>query len=232
MAMESEVRDRLMSDQKGPFALLCTALAPYDGCWHEPNYWLVKDHKVYPLYISGEAWDLFQFSNYDTPWMHGTHFMTFLRKMEESSRYEDWGLIEVEDWELDNYNILNSVTVIMMLHQVTSPKWKCGICWKTCRGRAKFLGYRGNGGVGVFLEDPCCSSCFSNIKWCDTCCSTVSVDEYGNCPNDNDDDGYHELTNVEDEAEQFGLTGMKFLGPDGDAEGLEGVSIVVMTKGG
>ena len=228
--MSDELKE-IFKDQKGPLVLRCSARAPYDGCWHEPNYWLLRDHKVYPLYISGDAWDRFEFAKYRPPWLHGVHFMSFLHAMEEmENRYEDWDHFDPEDWELDNYNVLNSITVLLMQHQVPLPKWTCSVCSETCRGRPKFLGYRGNGGIGVFLEDPCCTKCFHEIKWCEDC-GLVEPRECGVCPNlEPQDDRGHVLHDVEDEAEQFGLTGRKFLGPYGDAEGLEGISIVVATK--
>lgn len=228
--MKSELK-KVLEDPKGPYVMQCNARTPYSGCWHEPNCWLVKDHKVYPLYISGDAWKRFEFEKYRPPWLHGVHFMSFLHAMEEmEDRYDEWELIQPEDWELDNYNVLNSITVLLMQHQVPLPKWTCSICDEVCRGRAHFLGYQGNGGIGIFLEDPCCSSCFNEIKWCERC-GYVKPDVLGFCPNiEDDEDQRHELYDASDEAEQFGLTGMRFLGPDGDAEGLEGVSIVIMQK--
>jgi hypothetical protein len=170
--------------------------------------------------------------------MHGVHFMDFLLHMEEGGdRYDDWEIQDPEDWRLDNYNVLNSITVLLMQHQVQLPKWQCDSCGEDCRGRAKFLSYRGNGGIGVYIDDPCCSTCFNLIKWCNHCFSYVVPNESGACPNCSDPDSNHfgkepRFSDPQDEAEGFGLTGTKFLGPDGDAEGLEGVSIVIMSKGG
>lgn len=224
--MESELKT-MLEDPKGPLVFQCNARAPYSGCWNEPNYWLLKDQKIYPLYISGEAWDRFEFSKHEPPWMHGIHFMSFMHAMEEmGDLYDEWELIYPDEWDLDNYNVLNAITVLLMVHQVELPKWTCSICGGTCRGRAKFLGYRGNGGIGVLLENPCCSDCFYEIKWCERC-GYVKADEV--CPNKEDEEG-HELHDPSDEAEKFGLTGTRFLGPGGDAEGLEGVSIMTMQK--
>lgn len=229
-----EMKSRVLEDPKGPYALSCTSHAPYDGCFHEPNYWLVKNQKVCPLYISGESWSWFNFWNVNKPWMSGTHFLTFLEKMSSShaqGKYDDWEYIDLENWEFENYNVLNTITVILMQHQVPLPKWACTQCSEPCRGRAKFLSYRGNGGIGIFLEDPACSTCFSKIRWCEVCEKQIVLEgEELDCPN-GDEKEIHTLHPVEDEGENFGLTGEKFLEPNGDAEGLLGVAIVFMTKG-
>lgn len=227
-----EMKDGILASPKGPMVLRCTSVTPYSGCWEEPNYWLLKDQKIYPLYISGRAWDWFEFAKYDPPWMHGVHFLSFLVRMEEGVNwYNEWETVDPEEWELTNYNVLNSITVLMMQHQQKLPTWYCDHCGNKCEGRAKFLSYHGNGGIGVMLEDPVCHECFYTIRWCDDCMKYVEpVDEEALvCPG-KDEDREHELSEPQDEAEGFGLTGDKFLGPDGDAEGLEGVCIVIAQK--
>ena len=230
--MEAEVKDRILyNDQKGPFVIQCTANAPYIGCYHEPNYWVLKDSKIYPLYISGDAWTKFKLGDHVPPWAKGAHFIHFLEVMEEWDRYDDWDVKELESWHLDNYNVLNTITGVLAFHQLPTPIWSCSVCKNDCRGFARFLGYRGNGGIGVFLEDPICSDCFHNvIRWCNECCRYVKVTEDGLCPQDTAE-VEHVLYPPDDQAEAFGMTGRQFLGPDGDAEGLQGVSIVIMQKG-
>jgi hypothetical protein len=236
-----EMKKELMSSRDKTVVLECTAIGPYDGCFHEPNYWLLKDRSIYPLFISGKAWDWFEFAKYDPPWMHDVPLLDFLDSMEETDRYNQWEIIDPEKWELTHYNVLNSTTVLMSQHQAPLPTWYCDRCGNKCTGRAKFLGYCGDGGIGIHLEDPVCDECFNKIRWCDDCIRYVEPvnegDEYNDeeiyvCPNkDEDDDRKHKLYEVEDEAIGFGLTGDKFL-LDGDADGLEGVAIVIMQKGG
>lgn len=236
--MEAEVRDRLLKNPDGPFVLQCMANAPYDGCWHEPNYWLLKDKEVYPLYISGVAWTKFKFSRYDQPWFHGVYFTSFIKEMEDGlhDRYDEWEILDPDKWHFSNYNVLNSVTVLMTRHQLQPPLWECSECKNMCQGKAKFLSYVGNGGIGVFLKDPVCEECFQQIRWCETCSRYVKVDGVDVCPEEDEDSDLekaevHKLHPPDDQAIAFGLTGDRFLGPDGDVEGLEGVSVVIMQKG-
>jgi len=239
--VEAEVRDRILADQKGPLVVQCTANVPYIGCYHEPNYWLLKDSSIYPLYISGDAWSKFRLGEQVSTWLEGIeeihlHRVHFLEVMEGWDRYDDWDVRELENWHLDNYNVLNMITAVLTCHELPTPIWRCSVCKKDCRGLAKFLGYRGNGGIGIFLEDPVCDDCFHDtVRWCEGCCRYINVTGRGWCPHDTgdlDEDAVeHRLHLPDDQAEAFGLTGRQFLGPDGDAEGLRGVSIVIMQKG-
>ena len=243
-----DLKETLMKEKHSELILTCTSHTPYDGCWHEPNYWVLTDHRVYPLYISGKIYGTW-YNGDREPWLHGIPWMNFLLEMERrQNEYDDWETFDPEEWELENYNVLNSITVILFIHEVTPPKWTCTICGEECRGRAKLLSYRGNGGIGVCMEDPCCDRCFYEHKWCDTCNGYVRPTEmveikdvngkFGGgrippqCPNAGDEDeGYHKLWDMTDEGAAFGLTGDKFLGPDGDVEGLQGVCIVIAQKG-
>jgi hypothetical protein len=254
-----ELKEKLAELDHGKnWIVECVSKAPYNGCWYEPNYWLLKGGDVFPLYISGTvAHDLgIDCSADKSPWLTATSLEEWLVYMDSHDRYQDWEVINPEEWELKNYNVLNAVTAILVQHEVHTPKWDCDICKESCAGLAKFLGYRGNGGVGIMIEDPCCESCFDSIRWCNSCYRYVkynkldgedideddeddedSYDEEGHfnrnfiCENyDPEESEKHELCRATDEAEKFGLTGDRFLGPDGDAEGLQGICIVIATK--
>lgn len=251
----------------------CCANAPYSGCFSEPNYWLLKaTSRIHPIYVSGEAYKWFGFDkmkNANEIVTAGVPLLTFCEKMEQDvgtyRRYEDHEILDV--WDVDwNPNVLNSATMICMLlngrdaddqGNLYLPRWECSICGEVCAGVARFLGYTGNGGVGIILKDPCCQQCFSSIQFCGHCYKYVTPvvpkDEYDNrdqialqnvdmerntddqellCPNcELDEDQEQELSEPEDCAVQFGLDGTKFLDPDGDEQGLEGISIVILRKG-
>jgi hypothetical protein len=232
-----EIREAVKSE---PCILQCSANAPYDGCRYEPNYWLLKEGLVYPIYVSGRAYKWFDLNTCESPGsiiMHSTDVEGFVQRMDDMGRgeYDDWEVFSIDDVS-PNPNALNAMTMILNTHEVDLPSWGCDICGQCCTGLVRWLGYTGNGGIGVTLTDPCCQQCFDQLRWCDSCFRHVTAkwdskkDELV-CPEyDLDDDEKHELSEVVDEAESFGLTGYEFLGPDGDAEGLDGVSIVIAQK--
>ena len=165
----------------------------------------------------------------------------FYQYMRWSESYIEWEVSEPESVNL-NFNLLNAVTALLHQHKVELPTWDCTHCHEECTGIARFLGYKGNGGIGVWVEEPVCDECFSKLRWCSECLETVEVNDYSDehecdlCPNDDiaGIDEYekpsHKLYPAEDVAVQFGLDGFRFL-RSGEAEGIKGVSIMVGHKG-
>ena len=222
--------------EDGPLVLVCSSGHPYSGCFHEPNYWLFKDSIVYPLYISGHASAHFGYKHLDgdvddiiEELMHGVDVVRFLGYMELHSEYSRWESTPPEEFEPD-YNRLNTITAILHHHKVDLPVWNCEMCENECTGVAKFLSYRGNGGVGIVLTDPVCDRCFYDRRWCDECGEVVEPSD-DVCPNDNDDEDEsgHTLVPLTDCGKQFGLDGSSFLRP-GEADGIRGISVVITKK--
>ena len=249
LAVNNEILD-IVKDLKDDASLIigCTAIGPYGGCFHEPNYWLFKERRIYPLYVSGPASKYFRYDEITgepeevvEELMKGLDADLFFNYMSYNEAYTDWETSEPELFSL-NYNLLNAVMALLHHHKVELPKWECTKCGEECTGIAKFLGYTGNGGIGVWVEDPVCEECFNRLRWCSECFSTVEVSDYSEehecdlCPNDDiaGIDRYekptHELYPAEDVAVQFGLDGSRFL-RSGEAEGIRGVSIIIGHKG-
>ncbi len=238
--MSKEALRTLLSGREDPAILYCKAHAPYDGCWWEPNYWLFKEGELFPIYVSGNAYKWFglnqELTAYDVI-MHGTIADAFVEVIEENASgpypaYDGWELEEID--EIDpNPNNLNTMTVILGNHGLDGPVWQCHYCEEHHRGVAKFLGYEGNGGVGIWLSMPTCERCFGELRWCEGCHFTV-MPEDGKCPSFGCQDldpqpPMHPLKEEEDdEAKKFGLDGSKFLAP-GEACGPPPV-IVIMKK--
>lgn len=191
-----------------PYILVCRASAPYSGCFWEYNYWLHKERKFYPLHISGYVLKLFtnpdvSVEDYSLE-KSGVREHTFLEWADSTNRYSDWSIEKIDECTVA-YNTLNSITALLHYHKLEGPPWDCSICKKTHTGMARFLGYKGNGGVGINLTDPCCDDCFDSHAWCDECCSIVKR-ATGSCPQCSGD-----LSDNKDEAEDFELDGSRTL---------------------
>ena len=220
--MNAELVERLKG-LTAPVVLRCTAVAPYEGCWEEPNHWLLKDRKFFPLYVSGIASQLFLLNSVEAA-LRPISWDDFVDTMREyDDRYTEWDYENPGDRAPGN-NYLNAMTVLLHRHGVQSPKWNCVECSRDHQGVAHFLSYRGNGGVGIFLEMPVCDECFDAQELCASCYS--GVDEEGYCESC---DGCMGVCPPEDQAVEFGLDGSKFLAA-GESQGPPPV-IVIMSKG-
>lgn len=196
-----------------PYILVCRASGPYDGCFWEYNYWLQKNRKFYPLHVSGYVLKLFispdvSVEDYSRQ-KNGVREHIFLEWADSTNRYSDWTIEKIEECCVA-YNKLNSITTLLHYHELEGPQWDCSICEETHTGLAKFLGYEGNGGVGINLTDPCCTSCFDEAEYCEGCWSTVTPDEKGLCPNCGEETEFGN-EDLQDEAENFGMDGSKTL---------------------
>ena len=211
----------------GPLILECSAVSPYPGCRYEANYWLASIDRVIPLYVSGllrkELCKEFRFVgpsvNEFIEWITGY----------PGAYYEDWDIVESSEFS-PPYNLFNSI-----FNQL--KRWRCPpdalpyFCCDQCnakrRENARFLGYCGNGGVGIELTHPVCEECFKKLKWCMSCNETV-MPLGGICPGyDYSEDGmtrYHHFSDPEDEGVKFGM------GPDAGvldrAEGPPPVAVI------
>lgn len=160
---EAELRER-----KEPAVIYCMAHAPYDGCFHELNYWLLKQNQVYPLYVSGRIYKELGLNATEQPWLQPTDVDCFIKYLLASPTYT---YTDVEVWELGTWTpmneVLNSTTVILNQHEVVTPRWTCSKCNSEYRGRVFFLGYTGNGGIGIRLTEPVCEDCFYSDGHCE-----------------------------------------------------------------
>jgi hypothetical protein len=208
----------------GPMIVECNAIAPYPGCWHEPNYWVASWDLVIPLYVSGQLQ-----KELCRELRAGPKIKEFIEWITgcPGNYYEDWEILETQKLS-PPYNLHNSI--INQLQKWGCPPdllpyFHCDQCGAQSRGHARFLGYRGNGGVGIELTHPVCEECFGKMEWCEDCGDTV-MPENGMCPgyDASDEDGrHHHLSDLEDEGEKFGM------GPDaGVLEHAEGPPPVVV----
>ena len=230
----------LFAEREEPAILSCRSHVPYDGCWWEPNYWLFKDGEVFPIYVSGKAYKWCGLDKEPTAYdvvMHGTILDAFIEVMEQGDNYDTWELEDIDEVD-PNPNNMNTMTVILDHHGLKGPVWVCYYCGEPHVGIAKFLGAEGNGGVGIWLTNPCCDECFSALRYCDRCYCTILPEEDGTCPSfgcqDLDEDEepgeLHPLNEDEDdEAVKFGMDGRRFLA-DGEGAGPPPV-IFIMEKG-
>ena len=214
MSCLSALRGDLIGRDKAA-VLSCKSHTPYEGCWWEPNYWLLHEKLIYPIHVSGRAYELCGFSGgVADVLMHSNAIEKFVELLDEEDRYDGWEIEEIDDIE-PNPNTLNSMTAILSNHGLLGPIWTCEYCDKRHRGIAHFLGYTGNGGVGVWLTDPCCDSCFDALRWCEGCYSTV-LPEDGFCPSASCQDMEEPASlnpldpNEDDQAVAFHMTGGQF----------------------
>lgn len=164
--------------RKKAFFLCCSVTAPYNGCFHEPNMFLVcpegnknefEGDLVKCLYASGQGEGVGKLTSKkeiiqmvrdervpnEPSWKSIDSFTTgdASKPINEGTPVNDhyWGqAIRLAEEELDI--------------QLT---WKCGKCEQVIEGgtyesEPQFTGYHGNGGIGVFMEGAICSECVDN----------------------------------------------------------------------
>jgi len=214
-----------LKELTAPVVLSCQSIAPYSGCWEEPNHWLLKDGQLYPLYVSGVLYAVLGYEGlaaHDVI-MKATPLQEFIEQaLAHQSRYSEWRWAGTGEVDLgENYH--NIVTVILDRHNVPTPKWVCDTCGDTYQGVAHFLGYRGNGGIGIFLRDYCCGDCLGSSEYCSVCDHKT---EAGWCEHCEDDVRTY---GSEDQAPRFGLDGSQFLGP-GESQGPPPVIVIAVRE--
>jgi hypothetical protein len=196
---EPELLDKLLELwKKGErFFLTGVVSAPYDGCFHEPNIWLVEpdcDEKteiVKPLYASGQGLGV------DTVWCLGD----LLEWVAEQNLLPLWGKDDRVSPRCSQHRMLSPhgrfdsfeahpgdtfandlpPTSHYWAHAVKTAdstwgielEWKCPECEEIIKGgtyecEPLHTGYRGNGGVGVFMEDAMCYECVQK-GFCQVC---------------------------------------------------------------
>jgi hypothetical protein len=203
-----------LEKRSDPAILSCRAHTPYSGCWWEPNYWLLHKKLVYPLYVTGGAYSICAVGSLADVLMRGCVIEAFIERLGDDDDYDRWEIEEIGEIE-PNPNNLNTLTAILANHGLQGPIWTCSTCGRSFRGIARFLGYTGNGGVGIWLQEPCCEECFRALRWCETCTQVVlPVD--GRCAGiDEDESESHVLhafvAGEDDQAEVFHMTGHHYL---------------------
>jgi hypothetical protein len=222
-----ELRDRATVESlrtiTEPRLVRCIAEMPYDGCWCEPNFWLWQDGFMRPLFVSGRLYDdLFKGRDLETI-LEGVSLDAFLEALRDRWCYEDFEILPTTVGVGNNW--LNTLTVLMARHGIEeTPVWTCKECGKDHSGVAAFLGYRGNGGIGINLESPCCRDCFDAIQICPTCGRQVTWEEdQSQCPCCGP---VEDPEPAEDQAVSFGLDGRRFLRP-GEEQGPPPVIVIV-----
>jgi hypothetical protein len=159
--------------QNKSFYLCCSVVAPYDGCFHEPNAFLITPKNnvndfnseilVKPLYANGQGKKLIELKSKEE----------IIKLIENEKLEDDWRTIDC----FSTGNVNEPINKATPLHEtywvqaLSAAKenfgieldWVCEKCEKVhtydeCDA-PQFTGYRGNGGVGVFMEGALCSDC-------------------------------------------------------------------------
>jgi hypothetical protein len=204
---------------EGPKIISCTAHAPYSGCWHEPNYWLLYEDGIRPLYVTGSLYTALlpkEMEPSRVPYLHFT--LEEFCKAVDLYYYNDFDIYDISEIDVSPNN-LNGITAILSVLGLKGPVWECDICDSKFTGIARFLGYHGNGGIGIVLTNPCCDDCFRNLAFCGQCGATdkAGYNDLGElyCTRCESTAEVYPLDDEEDDnARAFGLTGSSFLGEE------------------
>lgn len=188
-----------------PFFLTGVVVAPYDGCFHEPQIWLVEPNceepleTVKPLYASGQGLGV------DLVWCLGD-LLTWLAEQSlspvlgqddrVSPRCAKHRILSPHG-RFDSFEVHDGDTLLSDLppsehywaHAATVAsrkwdidlKWQCEKCEQIVAGgeyecEPVFTGYRGNGGIGVLMEGVLCRDC-AELGMCEACRDQYSYHE-------------------------------------------------------
>ncbi len=188
-----------------PFFLTGVVVAPYDGCFHEPQIWWVEPNcdepleTVKPLYASGQSLGV------DIVWCLGD-LLTWLAEqslspvlMQDdrvSPRCAEHHMLSPSG-RFDSFEVHAGDTLLSDLppsehywaHAAKTAsskwsldlKWQCGKCEQVIEGgeyecEPVFTGYRGNGGIGVFMEGVLCHDC-AQQGMCNLCAERYDYHE-------------------------------------------------------
>ena len=180
-----------------PFYLTGVVVAPYDGCFHEPQIWLVepdcddKMETVKPLYASGHGIGVdivWNFADLVT-WLSDQDLRAVLMQDDRVSPRCSRHHMLSPSGRFDSFEVHEGTELLNDLgphehywaHAASKAsgewgfdaKWKCEKCDQVIVGgeyecMPVFTGYRGNGGIGVFMEGAICQEC-ADQGMCDIC---------------------------------------------------------------
>lgn len=186
-----ETKLRELWKLREPFLMQMEVIAPYDGCYCEPNLFLVAPKglkstpkkidaktKVFPLYASGQGVA-----------MDSVHSLAELLSVCEQSEIRQLSAKSVLQPSSYTYGKISLIDVAPLgpintalpvgerywmhaLHVAEEQwgvqlKWKCEKCDKTYEydsyeGRPEATGYHGDGGIGIHLTGVMCDSCLQD----------------------------------------------------------------------
>jgi hypothetical protein len=205
-AKKPEVLQELVAlwQEGAAFLLTCVVNSPYDGCFHEPQIFLVtpptcdealtlqdvwpgssNDPVVWPLYASGQGCfvDCLKSCADIARWMTDQSLADlaareggagstriWAKRCHATSAYGSFDSFMVH--EMQPLNQLPpaehywgaAVKAAEREYEISLP-WVCSKCEKEkhgagdCEQEPIFTGYRGNGGIGVFMEGALCYDC-------------------------------------------------------------------------
>ena len=186
-----ELLERL-ADPK-PFVLQCTAYSPYDGCFHEPNFFFFQrdnvneeEVKVDGLYVSQKH--LCDVLSHDC--LPLGKFWERLLCMDgyHHAGMDDFEVIEVED--LAESTHVNWWSIFSRRSENAGERgceytidnfqfvWECPVCHQKITYGVAMVddGYNcGNGGIGVISNRVVCEECY-DLGTCDDCGDYAGTD--------------------------------------------------------
>lgn len=164
--------------RKKAFYLCCVVNAPYDGCFHEPNVFLVcpegnkngfEGDLVKGLYATGQGQGVCK--------LESKKEIIEMVRSEHVPNESSWKSIDSfttgdaskpinEVTPVHEHYWAQAILVASEEHEI-SLLWKCDKCNHEIEGdyyegRPTFTGYRGNGGIGVFMTGALCDDCVQN----------------------------------------------------------------------
>lgn len=151
------------------FYLTFQVNAPYAGCYYEPNILYVdpvdKVTPIRPLYVTGKFSGML--CGLESP-MGPARLIQLLDAGSIQHKISDIECTLVGDAPINDALGIDEhywVQGVKSAHdQGISLTWRCPICDVAYSNEdlPEFTGYKGNGGVGVFMLDPMCPSCIHN----------------------------------------------------------------------
>lgn len=192
-ALIDELLERWLKGK--PFYIAAVVVAPYDGCFHEPNIFLCTppdsdlydemnrhdvngDRMVWQLYASGQGMCvdcLVSLSDIVT-WLSEQSISELATRDDgrdsEHSRHH-YG--SFDSFRLHDFGpVSNIASETYWAHAVRAAEeqygvalpWTCEQCETVCEGTGEHMmepihtGYRGNGGVGIFMSGALCYDCY------------------------------------------------------------------------
>lgn len=179
------------------FFLTGVVVAPYDGCFHEPNIWLVEPdceettQVVKPLYASGQGLGVDLVFNLGDllEWLAEQSLLPLWGKDDRTSPRCSQHRMLSPSGRFDSFAVHPGDTLANELpptahywaHAVKTAdsvwdielEWQCPECDEIIKGgldecEPVHTSYRGNGGVGVFMEGTMCYEC-SQKGLCEVC---------------------------------------------------------------
>jgi hypothetical protein len=166
------------------FYLTGVVSSPYSGCFHEPNIWLVtppgcdehdsinsnndseREQCIWPLYASGQGIKTGEETAGHRAFIRVLFWLADQQLCSTYGTFDSFSVSEmcsISDLAPTEHYWAAAIAVAEDEYQI-SLTWTCGCCDSEQQGRGEsygphFTSYRGNGGVGVFMEGAICDEC-------------------------------------------------------------------------